>query len=412
MTTDSDPPDTYKSALSERGFDLQEQLGTGATGRVYKAIQRSLNRAVAIKFLDASRITENQRKRFQREALLLALVQHPYVPYVITKGEIKDGPCYIVMEHIAGITLKSRLKSTPAISASEACQIAKHILSALDCVHQQEIVHRDVKPGNIITSSRGAFLIDFSIGVCLNYQPGLTRVTSEKGLGTYDYAAPEQKGDPAAVDGKADIYSVGAVLAEMLGARLRVRLAELDAELHQVPAGLRDIVRRAVAEQANERYNSAAEFLSDLERFDGVALMNLEPRIVLCPNLRCDQAKWSNGNHRYYWGPKIAGPVDSRYCDSCGTEYLRGCPKCSRPLPVNIADFVSKNARSERDARDAHCAYCGTSIFRTPACAKCRSYLTLDDMDSDTAEHGCQKCRSKLRSRNSRRSIPDGDIPF
>lgn len=263
------PPEAYSIALRRRGFVLEEWIGGGAYGNVYRAEQSSLRRPVAVKFFD-NRFTRGDanRKRFEREAQLLARVQHPSIPYVITCGTIASPPGsdvpFTVMQYVSGPSLEHRLASGK-IDIGLIYRVMRDVLSALDCAHQRDVVHRDVKPDNIVLSDHGIFLLDFSIGICVTREPGLTRATNagEK-VGTTNYAAPEQLEDSSAVDTRADIYSAGVVLAEMLGARPRLKLDTLDTEITHVPSVLRNIIRHAAADCPDSRFQRAANFLADL----------------------------------------------------------------------------------------------------------------------------------------------------
>lgn len=412
----------YVQALSKRGFLLKDRIGSGAYGTVYKAEQGSLRRDVAVKFFDNPFTRDDaNRKRFEREGPLLARVQHPSIPYVILTGTVVrqlngNKVPYTVMQYIPGPPLDQRIARGP-IELPLVYRIMRDVLSALKCAHQHGVVHRDVKPDNIILSEFGNYLLDFSIGICVAREPGLTRATNTGAqIGTTNYSASEQLVDASTVDSRADIYSAGAVLAEMLGARVRLKWDTIDTELAHVSRALRDVVRTATAERPADRYPRASDFLVALEGVIGPTIAEvLDAQVVLCPKPGCAGGKWSNGSGNYFWGPKVGTPTRLRCCEHCGSEYLRACPKCQRALPANIADLVVKNAKSERDALEAHCAQCGGLIFRTPTCAKCSSYLTDKDIGTDTSKSGCAKCRRRVPvtpfGRSTKPSTGD-DIPF
>src|SRR5262249_26241483 len=139
-----------------------------------------------------------QRKRFEREGGLLACVDHPSVPVVLTRGLI-EAPTrnipYIAMQFVDGSTLESILGAKRRLDLPEAARVLTHVLGGLGAAHRRKIVHRDVKPSNVLVQPDGhCYLIDFSIGVSLDAPPGLTRVTKEGGQpGTHIYMSPEQK---------------------------------------------------------------------------------------------------------------------------------------------------------------------------------------------------------------------------
>jgi serine/threonine protein kinase len=230
------PPQEYIDRLAKRGFALREWLGSGSYGTVYKGEQTSLGRPVAIKFFDNkfSQSPENQ-KRFDREANLLARIDHPGVPYVIVRDKLALSSAevpYIIMKFVEGAGLQAILNSDGRLPLTRAFEITSGILSVLQETHRANIVHRDIKPDNIIVGKHNINLIDFSIGFCIDYAPGLTRATREGDrVGSFEYAAPEQKVDSRNVTPAADYYSTGAVLYAMLGGRPPVHLKKIEADL-------------------------------------------------------------------------------------------------------------------------------------------------------------------------------------
>lgn len=397
MSTIQETPPEYVETLQKRGFTLGSAIGRGAFGRVYKAEQVSLRRAVAVKFYDNEYTKgEANRKRVEREALLLARVQHPAIPYVLTTGVVArkgHGQVpYCVMQYIEGTSLDVLLaKGKPAIDVVR--RVMHAVLSALENAHLANVLHRDVKPDNVIVAPTGVYLIDFSIGVMLAGEKGLTRATRiGERVGTADYAAPEQIRDSSDVDHRCDIYSAGVLLAEMLGAKPRLNLMTLDVELHGVSHELRDIIRLASADERQQRFVAARDFRERLDDvLDPGTVSIYDEKLSLCPNTKCPGAQWSSGSGHYLWGPKIVGPTSERFCDACGHEYVRGCVRCRRELPQNLSDLVVKRSKMGDDKLAAHCSACGTLLFRVPTCKSCGSYLTAMDLDKDTMA-GCRKC--------------------
>lgn len=392
------PPDSYVDAFDRRGFALGDIIGCGLSGTVYRARQRSLERDVAIKVFDnpASLRSEQLRKRFKHEALLLARMQHPSLPVVLTHGEIagiRDEPLlYTVLEFIDGSTLDAEVKKHGRIDAAIATRTILQVLSALSCAHAQHVVHRDVKPSNIILQENGhAYLIDFSIGVSLEKVPGLTRVTGDNNQpGTCQYMAPEQLAGHE-VDHRADIYSAGVVLFEMLAGHERVRLSAIHTDLRDVTIVVRQAIERACQPEPADRFESADAFRRALARFESAPALASKNAVAICRNRRCPQAAWTERG--YYEGPRIIEETQDSFCDGCGGELSYPCTQCGSPF---------NNTR--------YCGSCGASHYDVPECKQCGSWLQVKDIDADTAANGCAKCRSK-RGRSI--VVPvDDDIPF
>lgn len=240
------------------GLSLLEEIGRGGMGRVYRARHERLDRLVAVKLLPAE-LAEDAgfRARFEREARTLARLRHPNIVAVHDFGALPDGSGYLVMEHVSGGTLRARLPLRDA--AAE--QVLRELCSALAYAHGAGVVHRDIKPENVLFDAEGrACLADFGIArLVADEQATLT--APQLVLGTPRYMAPETRaGSPP--DARADIFSLGVMLEEMLGPDASPRLAA--------------IARRAQA-QSGERYRSAEELLNDLNGL---------------PLLRADEQSW------------------------------------------------------------------------------------------------------------------------
>ncbi|MEQ1566110.1 MAG: serine/threonine-protein kinase [Myxococcota bacterium] len=269
-------PPAYTTALARRGFNIENWHAGGGFGNVYKALQVGLGRHVAIKFFDniVQRQNPTSEKRFEREAPLLARIQHPAIPFVITQGEVHDGSektPYTIMQFIPGDTLAEHLSASQRPLADPTIwRVMSDLLGALDAVHQHGIVHRDVNPRNIILSPYGTYLVDFSIGFSTNPEPGLTRATeANTRIGTMNYMAPEQIADSSTVNHLVDVYAAGVVLGEMFGARLPLRVDVLDVELTNVAKPVRDLIRRAAADKPTDRFQRASEFKAELAKAMG-----------------------------------------------------------------------------------------------------------------------------------------------
>ena len=194
-------------------YRLDAQIGAGGMSTVYKAFDVNLERRVAIKLLHREMSADSdQLERFRREARAVAQLSHPHIVGVIDAGEDENRP-YIVFEYVEGETLKDRIRRLGRLPVDEALAYAIEIARALGCAHAHEIVHRDVKPQNVLLDPEGsAKVTDFGIARSLR-DDGLT--ADGRVLGTTDYVSPEQALGHD-VDGQSDIYSLGIVLYEML----------------------------------------------------------------------------------------------------------------------------------------------------------------------------------------------------
>lgn len=276
------------SGVQINHYDLGEELGRGAMGVVFEAVDRRLDRPVAIKFL-APELTRDPAalQRFEREARLAASLDHPNLATVLEIGETKEGHRYLVTPLYRGGSLKERLMRGP-IPVEEAVRLARQLAAGLGAAHRREIVHRDVKPANLLLDDHGTLKIaDFGIAKLLG-ATDLTRTGAT--LGTPAYKSPEQsRGEP--VDHRSDLWSLGVVLFEMLTGRRPFDGEYEQAVVHAIvageprslegadgrpiPEGLRRIVAKAMAKQPAERYQSAEEIVRDL---DSLGASEVTPR--------------------------------------------------------------------------------------------------------------------------------------
>src|SRR3954453_16216596 len=197
-------------------YRLDAQIGAGGMSTVYRAFDANLERRVAIKLLHREIAADSgQLERFRREARAVAQLSHPHIVGVIDAGQAEPQPPrpYIVFEHVEGQTLKDRIRALGRLPVDEALAYAIEIARALGCAHAHDIVHRDVKPQNVLLDPEGsAKVTDFGIARSLR-DDGLT--PDGRVLGTTDYV-PSEQALGHDVDGQSDIYSLGVVLYEML----------------------------------------------------------------------------------------------------------------------------------------------------------------------------------------------------
>jgi serine/threonine-protein kinase len=258
-------------------YRLEARIGSGGMSTVYLAFDETLERQVAIKLMSREVASDSdQLERFRREARAVAQLSHPHVVGVIDAGE-DDGRPYIVLEYVEGETLKARIRRHGRLSIPEAVAYAIEIARALGAAHARHIVHRDVKPQNVLIDQEGsAKVTDFGIARTLE-EDGLT--VDGRVLGTTDYVSPEQALGQH-VTGQSDLYSLGIVLYEMLTGEVpfkgesqvavamrhvREQIPDVQAKRPEVSAALAAVLDKATAKREDDRYANDAELIADLE---------------------------------------------------------------------------------------------------------------------------------------------------
>ncbi len=271
--------ENYVGKRLDGRYEIQDIIGVGGMAVVYKAYDNIDDRIVAVKVLeDEFLANEEFRRRFKNESKAIAVLSHPNIVKVFDVS-FGDRLQYIVMEYIEGITLKEYIEKRGVIDWNEALFFIIQILRALQHAHDKGIVHRDVKPQNIMLLENGTIKVaDFGIA---RFSHSETRTVTEKALGSVHYMSPEQaKGE--LTDEKADIYSVGVALYEMLTGKLpfdsdtpvSVALMQINNEPElprtineKIPVGFEQITMKAMQKNVRDRYQTAAEMLLDLEEF-------------------------------------------------------------------------------------------------------------------------------------------------
>ena len=211
-------PDLLEQLRSAVGdtYHIVEELGGGGMSRVFLAEEVALGRRVVIKVLPPAMAAEVSKDRFQREIQLAAKLQHPHVVSLLTAGS-SDDLLYYVMPCIEGELLRSKLHREGELPVGEAVKILKEIVDALAYAHEQGVVHRDIKPDNVMISRRHALVTDFGVAKAVTTSGTGTSLTSLGiALGTPAYMAPEQAAADPHTDHRADIYAVGTLAYEML----------------------------------------------------------------------------------------------------------------------------------------------------------------------------------------------------
>ena len=262
-------------------YRLEEEIGRGAFGQVFRATRLLDGQPVALKLMHKGVCNEHHRRRYEREAGLLVKVSHPNVVRMIDFGVAEDDRPFIVLELVVGVTLKALLRREGELTLRRAGFIVAQVLSGLAAAHSVGVVHRDIKPSNIIVcagTNDHVKLLDFGVAKPLPRAGDWTTLTeSGQMVGTPHYMAPEQvRGDK--IDEGVDIYAIGLLFAELLtGARLAdgtsditvflahisTRPFELDERVSRSVFG--PIIERAVSKLRQARYLSAADMLTAID---------------------------------------------------------------------------------------------------------------------------------------------------
>lgn len=259
-------------------YRIEDEIGSGGMSTVYLGFDETLERAVAVKIMHSDISREpRQLERFRREARTVAQLSHPHVVMVIDAGEDQGRP-YIVFAHVRGETLKDRIRREGALPIGEAVAYAIEIGRALEAAHEQGLVHRDVKPQNVLIDEEGrAKVTDFGIALGLE---GEQLTAAGRVVGTTDYVSPEQAMGQE-VTGQSDVYSLGIVLYEMLTGEVpfkgesgvsvamkhvREGLPDVQRRRPEISAALAAVVERATAKELVNRYTSMSDLVRDLEQ--------------------------------------------------------------------------------------------------------------------------------------------------
>src|SRR3990172_4808251 len=280
-------------------YRIVERLGRGGMAEVYKALQTNLERYVAIKLMHPF-LADDQgfAARFEREAKSVAALHHPNIVQVYDFAPEADAP-YMVMEFIEGATLKTRLESLARhgqpLPLKAALKIVREVGHALAYAHKRNMIHRDVKPANVMVDASGrVILTDFGIAKILT---GPSYTASGATIGTPAYMAPEQ-GLGQAGDHRSDIYSLGAMLYQLATGELpfdadtpmAVMLKHINEQMPpprsvnpDLPEGVERIIVKSMAKSPGDRYQSVDEMLADMEKV-GAAARPAAPTVVASPS--------------------------------------------------------------------------------------------------------------------------------
>ncbi|MEO6444359.1 MAG: protein kinase [Gemmatimonadaceae bacterium] len=281
--TPSDPVAVRLAAALDGTFVLRRELGGGGMSRVFEAHEVSLGRTVVVKLLAPDIAPGVNAERFKKEILLSANLRHPHIVPLLSAGTA-DGMLYYTMPYISGDSVASRLAHSPRFAVAEAVEIAEEVADALEYAHSRGVVHRDIKPGNVLLEGGHAVVTDFGIARAVEHLAGPSgnNALTQTGfvLGTPTYMSPEQ-GSGDDTDGRSDLYALGCVLHEMLAGEPPFTGNTMQSIFVQhlvhpppvitrpdVPDALRHILRTALSKSPDERFASAAHFRDALRALD------------------------------------------------------------------------------------------------------------------------------------------------
>src|SRR5512135_1140036 len=269
--------DRLRTSLSDR-YAFDREVGRGGMATVYRAEDVKHHRPVAIKVLHPYLAMNLGPERFLREIQIAAQLQHPHIVPLYDSGQAGDL-LYYVMPFVEGESLRQRLVREPRLSLDEALHLARAVAAALDYAHRHGVVHRDIKPENVMLHEGEALVTDFGIAKAISAAGGENLTQTGVAVGTPTYMSPEQAAGEAEPDGRSDIYSLGCMLYEMLAgappftgptvqAVIARRFTEpapsLRAARAAVPEAVEQVVARALARVAADRFATAAQFAQAL----------------------------------------------------------------------------------------------------------------------------------------------------
>jgi len=286
----ADLPSLEEVAAAFPDLEILELIGHGGMSAVFKARQPKLDRLVALKVLPKSlAATPGFTERFNREGRVLARLSHPHIVVIHDFGA-SGGFAYLVMEYVDGVNLRQAMRAG-RFTPEQALGIVPDICDALQFAHARGVLHRDIKPENLLLDAAGRVKIaDFGIAKILDEKGGDAMLLTQSGarLGTAPYMAPEQIEEPASVDHRADIYSLGVVFYEMLTGELPLGRFAAPSEKSEVGHGIDTVVMRALEKERERRQQSAGDLRTEVE---DAARSEAEP--VSGPPF----AKWKAGRH-------------------------------------------------------------------------------------------------------------------
>ncbi|MES2521869.1 MAG: serine/threonine-protein kinase [Gemmatimonadota bacterium] len=327
LQDDADSAAALFAALAER-YTLQREIGVGGSSTVYLADDRKHRRPVAIKVLHQELSSALGAARFAHEVEIAARLRHPHILPLFDSGEAADQ-LYYVMPFVDGESLRARLDREGHLPIDDAVRLAREIADALSYAHAHDVVHRDIKPDNILLESGHAVVADFGIARALS-ESGSARLTGTgMSIGTPQYMSPEQASGERDVDGRADLYALGCVLFEMLGGEPPFSGPTMESVVRQhivaeprpitelrpgVPPDVSAALTRAMAKNPADRFTPVSRFAEALGgtpvRYVALAQPEPEPTAPTPPWVR----------------PAVIAAVTAAFLSVAAWGYLRGAP--------------------------------------------------------------------------------------
>ncbi len=330
---DNEDSEVIKNKTIANRYEIIEKLGQGGFAIVYRGRDLNLEREVAIKRILTKKIDQSLMdeilQRFALEAKAIAKLKHRNIVQVYDYDQDKDG-YYIIMEYIDGGSLSNYVKSVTKLPPKEAIELVKGVAQGLYFAHRNNLIHRDIKPDNIMLGMEDGKpvpkIVDF--GLARSGHDSDLSITGYA-MGTPDYMAPEQRRDAKNVDHRADIYSLGKVLYKLLTGE---RPSDIIPTCIPPPATLSEIIFKCVNPKVEERYFSMDALINDFDNIDFSGMQKRDPHLLLlkniCPNCNAPNAQ------------------EDKFCAQCGDGLTLNCPECD----------------NENSIQRPFCTGCGTDI--------------------------------------------------
>lgn len=325
-----EPPTLEDLQLQLPQYEVTAFIARGGMGAVYRAIQRTLKREVAIKVLPPGIEDGDMQftERFKQEAQAMARLSHPNIVAVHDAGETTGGLLYFVMEYMEGTDVAHLIASEGKIAPAQAVPIITAVCEALAFAHEEGIIHRDIKPSNIMLDRKGRVKVaDFGLAKAVNVESSLM-TRSNVAMGTPDFIAPEALTPGMTVDGRADIYAVGVMLYQMLTGQVpRGRFDPPSELVPQVDSAFDDIVDKAMQTDRERRYSTATDMKWDVE---SVALEKNAASKASAPNLNEARTPPASAHGRQ---PQRVLFIAAAVIGAGGLLWMQNQPEAPAPAP-------------------------------------------------------------------------------